>query len=469
MTVVATSFECISDDRPPPSPTSYLRNLLHFSRSGEKVLHMKTDGGRMVVLRQIFRPHVVVLISCDGGVHNSGCMAVMNVAAPNETPVKLEGKFLAIVVCWILGFGSLVAWNSMLTIGDYYYELFPDYHPSRVLTLVYQPFAIGTIAILAYNESKIDTRKRNIAGYILFFLCTLALIVIDLATSGKGGIGNYIGICVFVAGFGVADAHVQGGMVGDLAFMKPEFMQSFFAGLGASGIVTSGLRLITKAAFDKSPHGLRKGAILFLGISTFSEFLCILLYAFVFAAGIQTEPNGTADIDAKVPERLSTKQLLVKNIDYALDLFLIYVLTLSIFPGFLYENTGHHQLGSWYPLVLIAMYNAWDLISRYIPLIGFLKIESRKWLMIATLTRFFFVPAFYFTAKYGDQGWMIMLISLLGLTNGYLTVCVMTVAPKGCTGPEANALGNILVMFLLGGIFAGVALDWLWIIGNGKF
>lgn len=50
----------------------------------------------------------------------------------------------------------------------------------------------------------------------------------DLATSGKGGIGNYIAICVFVAGFGVADAHVQGGMVGDLSFMKPEFMQVRF-------------------------------------------------------------------------------------------------------------------------------------------------------------------------------------------------------------------------------------------------
>ena len=48
---------------------------------------------------------------------------------------------------------------------------------------------------------------------------------IDIATSGKGGIGNYIGVCVFVAAFGVADAHVQGGMVGDLSFMCPEFMQ----------------------------------------------------------------------------------------------------------------------------------------------------------------------------------------------------------------------------------------------------
>ena len=54
-----------------------------------------------------------------------------------------------------------------------------------------------------------------------------------------------------------------------------------------------------------------------------------------------------ANNDAKQSERLTTKQLLLQNIDYELNLYLIYVLTLSIFPGFLYENTGTHQLGSW--------------------------------------------------------------------------------------------------------------------------
>jgi hypothetical protein len=48
---------------------------------------------------------------------------------------------------------------------------------------------------------------------------------LDLATSGKGGLGTFIGICVISGAFGVADAHVQGGMVGDLSFMRPEFIQ----------------------------------------------------------------------------------------------------------------------------------------------------------------------------------------------------------------------------------------------------
>ncbi|KAK7246607.1 hypothetical protein RIF29_41476 [Crotalaria pallida] len=401
------------------------------------------------------------------------------------TPRKHEGKHKAMAVCFILGLGSLVSWNSMLTIGDYYYNLFPKYHPARVLTLVYQPFAFGTTAILVYNESTVNTRMRNLAGYTLFFASTFFVLVLDLATSGKGGIGHYIGICALAACFGLADGQVQGGMVGDLSFMCPEFIQSFLAGLAASGALISILRVLTKVAFEKSHNGLRKGAILFFAISTFMEFLCIILYAIYFpklpivkyyrskaalegsktvsadlaAAGIQTttKDNDGYEYDAKQQERLSNKQLFLQNLDYAVDLFLIYVVTLSIFPGFLYENTGTHQLGTWYPIVLIAMYNVVDLISRYIPLVKWLKLESRKGLLLAVLSRFLLIPAFYFTAKYGDQGWMIFLTSFLGLTNGYLT------------GPEQNALGNLLVLFLLGGIFSGVMLDWLWIIGHGAF
>ncbi|KAI9075285.1 hypothetical protein K1719_042690 [Acacia pycnantha] len=414
-------------------------------------------------------------------------------AIDNRPPAKLEGEYAAILVCWLLGNGCLFSWNSMLTIEDYYVYLFPNYHPSRVLTLVYQPFALGTLAILAYNEAKINTRKRNLLGYTLFFIATLLVLILDLATSGKGGLGTFIVICAISGAFGVADAHVQGGMVGDLSYMKPEFIQSFLCGLAASGALTSSLRLITKAAFENSRDGLRKGAIMFFAISTFFELVCVLLYAFVFpklpivkyyrskaasegsktvtadlaAGGIQASTIERDEEDPKLLERKGNKQLLLENIDYALDMFLIYVLTLSIFPGFLSEDTGSHSLGTWYALVLIATYNVCDLIGRYIPLLKFLKMECRKLITITILSRFLLIPAFYFVAKYGDQGWMIMLTGLLGLSNGYLTVCVLTAAPKGYKGPEQNALGNILVLFLLGGIFAGVTLDWLWLIGKG--
>ncbi|KAF5184730.1 equilibrative nucleotide transporter 3-like [Thalictrum thalictroides] len=65
--------------------------------------------------------------------------------------------------------------------------------------------------------------------------------------------------------------------------MCPEFVQSFLTGVAASGALTSCLKLVTKAAFEGSKDGLRKGALMFLAIFTFFEFLCVLLYAYMFA------------------------------------------------------------------------------------------------------------------------------------------------------------------------------------------
>ncbi|KAK2393414.1 equilibrative nucleotide transporter [Trifolium repens] len=367
----------------------------------------------------------------------------------NVAPRRLKGKFQAQVVCFVLGLGSLVAWNSMMTIGDYCYKLFPTYHPSRVLTIIYLPFSLVTMIILTHNESRINTRMRVITINRICPFLHLHFVSSCFRSSNVRERRN----C---------------GMVGDMSFMCPEFIQSFLAGLAASGVLTSALRFLTKVAFEKLDDGLRKGALLFFAISTLFELVCIILYANYFpklsivkyyrlkaaseasktvsadlaAAGIQNETNQQVGFDDKQHERLSNRQLFLQNIDYAIDLFLIYVLTLSIVPGFLYKNTGSHQLGKWYALVLIAMYNISDLISRYIPLIKLLKLESRKCLLAAILSRLLLIPAFYFTAKYGDQGWMIVLVSFLGLTNGYLTVCVLTVAPKGYKGPEQNALGK---------------------------
>ncbi|KAL8088139.1 equilibrative nucleotide transporter 3-like isoform X2 [Apium graveolens] len=367
----------------------------------------------------------------------------------NGAAIQIKGKYAAMVVCWLLGVGCLLPWNSMLTVEDYYMTLFPRYHPARILSLAYQPFNVGTVAVLTYNEARINTRRRNLCGFSIHFTSTLLVLVVDLASSGKGGIGPFIALCAISGAFGFADAHVQGGIVGDLSFMLPDLMQSFLAGNAASGAFTSGLRLVTKAAFEKSKSGLRKGS------------------ADLAAAGIQTQIDEQDEEDSKKMERLSHAELLTQNIDYAIGLFLIYVLTLSVFPGFLSEDIGKHSLGEWYALVLIATYNVWDLIGRYVPLLKFVRLKSRKGLMIVILSRFLLIPAFYFTAKYGGQAWMILLTSFLGLTNGYLTVCVFTSAPNGYKGPEQNALGNILSAFLMSGLFAGVVLDWLWLIGKG--
>ncbi|MCL7029129.1 hypothetical protein MKW94_011794 [Papaver nudicaule] len=405
---------------------------------------------------------------------------------------ELKGRMMASIICWLLGIGSLLAWNSMLTIQDYYQYLFPNYHSARVFPIVYCPMVLTTTAVLVYYEATVNTRKRIISGFLLQFMSNAAIIILDLATSGGGGFWSFICLCLIVVVVAVAQGSQEGGLFGDLSLMCPEFMQFFLSGMAASGILTSSLRLITKAAFPNSRSGLRKGAMVFLSVATSFMLLCAVLYAFVFAklpivkyyrskaasegsktvaadlvaAGQEMQPIvGDDDEEGhKQLERLTTKQLLIQNLDLAIAMILVYMLSLSIFPGFLSEDTGKHSMGSWYAIVLITVFNFLDFIGRYLPVSE--RILSRKGLMVAALCRYSLVPCFYYTAKYGGQGWMIFLTSVLGVSNGYLTLCIFTAAPQDYKGPEKNALGNLFSLFLLTGVALGVAFDWLWLIGK---
>ena len=52
---------------------------------------------------------------------------------------------------------------------------------------------------------------------------------VDLATSGRGSVGAFIGVCLIIAGLGIADGTAQGALVGDLSFMNPVYIQVHFS------------------------------------------------------------------------------------------------------------------------------------------------------------------------------------------------------------------------------------------------
>ncbi|XP_048633123.1 equilibrative nucleotide transporter 7-like, partial [Brassica napus] len=349
-----------------------------------------------------------------------------------------------------------------------------NYHPARILALVYQPFVMGTIFTLVSRGQKSKNQGRVLAGYCLFVTGNIFLITVDLVSEAKGGLFPFLLLCFIAASFGVANALVEGAMMGDLSCISHDLIQPFAAGLGIAGAITSGLSLFTKAVFQNFRDGLRKGALLFLGISSVIEILCVVIYALLFpklsivqnyqAHSISNQME-TTEVSRVLP--IDNLQLARENIYKLISLFLTYAMTLSIFPGFLFENTGKHELNSWYPLVLITCFNVCDALSRYTTMIKRLKMESGKWIIACSLARVLIMPAFYFMAKYADQGWMMFLTSFLGITNGYLTVCTLTGASKKIYNlSEANSLGNMLVASMLCGIFAGACLSWLWLIGS---
>jgi equilibrative nucleoside transporter 1/2/3 len=93
------------------------------------------------------------------------------------------------------------------------------------------------------------------------------------------------------------------------------------------------------------------------------------------------------------------------------------------------------------------MYNVGDLIGRCVVLIDGLLLKSRRAIVLLTLARSAFIPAFYFTAKYGAEGYMIFLTILLGLSNGYVTVSIFVNAPKGYLVRNAPPPPMMIIFF----------------------
>lgn len=59
------------------------------------------------------------------------------------------------------------------------YFVVQQYHPARVLTIAYQPFALGTTAIMTYHEAKMNTRLRNLVGFSLFAISSVVVLVVS--------------------------------------------------------------------------------------------------------------------------------------------------------------------------------------------------------------------------------------------------------------------------------------------------
>ena len=106
----------------------------------------------------------------------------------------------------------------------------------------------------------------------------------------------------------------------------------------------------------------------------------------------------------------------------AFGVLMIYIVTLSIFPGFI-EDLSSKLLKDWYRVLLITIYNVADFTGKSLTAIYVLKsIKKATW---GCILRLVFYPLF--AACLNGPKWLktevpvAILTFMLGVTNGYLT------------------------------------------------
>ena len=66
---------------------------------------------------------------------------------------------------------------------------------------------------------------------IMKLILRYLILQVDLATAGHGSLGAYIALCFIIAALGGFDGVSQGALLGDLAYMKPIYMQVLICSL----------------------------------------------------------------------------------------------------------------------------------------------------------------------------------------------------------------------------------------------
>ncbi|XP_021742359.1 equilibrative nucleotide transporter 1-like [Chenopodium quinoa] len=392
--------------------------------------------------------------------------------APKNIPK--DSFHFAYIIYFTLGAGFLLPWNAFITAVDYFDYLYPDQSVDRIFAVAYMLTGLFSLLVIIFSLKKSDAFVRINMGLGLFVVALFVVPLMDVFYI-KGRSGLYDGFYVTVGALGLsglADALVQGGLIGSAGELPERYMQAVVAGTAASGVLVSFIRIFTKAVYPQDIDGLRDSAILYFIFGIVLMIICVVFYNVAHRLPVikyYNELKLQAVNEAnKEKDSLSGPvwEIMGRIKWHGIGIIVIYVVTLSIFPGFITEDVHSTLLGDWYPILLITAYNVFDLVGKAIT--SFYLLENANAAIGACFARLLFYPLFL-GCLHGPQFFrteipVTVLTCLLGLTNGYLTSVLMILAPKTVQLQHSETAGTLVVLFLIVGLASGSIVSWFWVI-----
>ncbi|XP_073047085.1 equilibrative nucleotide transporter 8 [Primulina eburnea] len=390
------------------------------------------------------------------------------------TPPKDPYK-IAYILHFFLGAGNLLPWNALITAVDYFGYLYPNRHIERVFSVVYMSSSLMVLIILLswdFFRRSLSLRLRMNLGFSMLVLSLMATPIMSWSWRKNGRMlssdAAFYTVVASVFVCGIADGLVGGSLVGSAGKLPKQYMQAIFAGTASSGVMISTLRIITKASLPQTPQGLKISAQFYFMVSSVILLICILCCNLLCKLQVMQHHYSNLQ-DGFLPLGLSPPKflrILTKIRWPGFGIFMIYAVTLSIFPGFLAENLESKILRDWYPVMLIATYNLADFVGK--SLTGIYVMNGVRKATWGCVLRIMFYPLFI--GCFRGPKWLrteapvVVLTAMLGLSNGYLTSVIMILTPKAVPPQESEVAAIVMAVMLGLGLAAGSVMGWFWII-----
>lgn len=349
--------------------------------------------------------------------------------------------------------------------------------------------------------SAVPLHARIGLGYALFFLSLIAIPILDLLVHScivSINLAYYITI-ITVAVVGIGSGVQQSSYYGLSGMLPQRYPQAVMAGESVATTVVSFTRILTKASTTNE----RFGAIAFFLISILFILCCvgcqqmIRLSPFVryHVQQCRSKTSEEDDEEEEKEENLRSglerddQQLLTANIKKSsyftkfkvglllrwmvmreiwkllVAAFVTYFCSLLLFPG-LVSLIQHCSIGDWTPILLVAVFNVPDLIAKWVALLP-LRWSSSA-LMTGSFLRLLLIPPILLLVSpspthpiisSGTLVWAVILVAILGFSNGYFGSLPMIVFSAKVKDPQNLELaGTIVTLFILTGLMIGSVL-----------
>eukprot|EP01139_Manchomonas_bermudensis_P005601 Amastigsp_a175419_24.p1 type:complete len:426 gc:universal Amastigsp_a175419_24:42-1319(+) len=397
------------------------------------------------------------------------------------------------VTYFLLGVSLLLPYSALVTAVDYNDR--DPRHPLELLVAVwylYSNFASIVLVVVAstfLGLTRVSPLARVAVAIVMFFTALLAIPLFGTTAVTLGA----------AVAFGMGDALLQGTLYTEVGGMAPRFTQAVQSGTAAAGLITAGVRVVTKASFADNRHGLVASTLIYYSLAcallalSLGLYIAVvrrsLLYRFFAQKTASTRGSlqyvrlGDSDALEATPscanadggDRGMPRALRVMNVVWpqCLAVFVSFAITMTVFPGVTTTIEASSPLLSrlsfgWYQVVLVAWFSVTSFAGKTLPghWLPNRVARSRFLLLGLSCARVVFVPLILLmagsTRRVHSDVYVFVVLGLFSFTDGFVGTAGMMIAPELVQEhADKSAAGLVSSLFLIGGLTFGVTIAWV--------
>lgn len=422
-----------------------------------------------------------------------------------ESPPKDKFQFVYLIF-YLMGIGSLLPWNFFITANDYFmYKLRntttnsiepttdqqKDFESDLAVaaTIPNVLFNIFTVIIVKYLH-----QKYRISLSFLFIAILLFITIIFVNVNSDDYQNTFFIIVMITIVLLSASSSVLTASVFGLASIMPvNYIAAVMNGQALGGTIAALAHIFSIAA--SGSESVDKNSIILSANIFFASALTITVIALVGYACLfflkfsqfymlndacqtieSADDYDESEVDTK--ESKSFMYVLKRIWRWGLASYLIFLVTLSCFPGIasLIKPVNEAKIVPWFrpfftPTVCFLCFNAADLSGRIVASkFQLLKLHYSNLALLLACLRICFIPLLMqcntvpsghlpsintSIALFNNNITPVVLITLLGFTNGYLGNLCMMYGPQLVSAAESERAGTIMSLFLTLGLASG--------------